>query len=149
MILAAKEVVARERPRWYRDDIRVGVDLRDKQFGFLGITRQNDKGDLTIHLCQPTLNLCKAEDVSQVLFHEFVHVGLWEALEAKHEGIICRRIEHELMANAEVIMAYEDLGYNIRLLMLAVRLYREHYLQAVAFCPREVWELMPAPSILE
>ena len=148
-IAAAQKIVARERPGWYKEDLRIGVDLHRDRAKFLGITRRTDKGDLVFHLCQSTLDLCTAEDVSHVLLHELVHVKLWKPLKVTTPSLLCREIRHELLANAETIIAYDDLGYSPQLLLGAVQLYRKYYLRATLFCPREVWEILPVPLELE
>ncbi len=143
LISAGTELIEEKFPQWYNKDVPLGLDLEDDRN--IGYTYEDNEGTIGIKLTQFALNLCRAEDLSAVLLHEYVHASLWRTLEKEIPNETCNNIRHELMANWTVIQAYEELDYSLVTLGKALNLYDEHYIKGFVMCEPSIYKDLPVP----
>ncbi len=144
-ISGAVEIVRDKFPEWYNEETPIWVDLKDEKN--LAYAKLIEQEPIRIGLTQKALDLCTQEDLASVLLHEYVHVKLWDEIATMaDEDTDCNYIRHELEANLTTAFAYDELGYSIRMLAMALNLYEHYYLEALLKCKAVIFEDMPTPA---
>ena len=148
-VSGAVELVRDKFPEWYNAETPVGVDLKDKDNLAYAI-QVGGQETVIINVTQKALDLCTQEDLASILLHEYVHVALWDEINAIADPASrCSHIRHELKANLTTAFAYDELGYSIRMLAMALNLYEHYYFEALVYCEDAIFEDMPAPPGLD
>ncbi len=112
-----------------------------RKFGEAGV---DDRGVYHVVIGRLGLMLATVEDLATVVLHEFVHVILWEEINARDWSENCKNARQELIANKVVIEHYFKLGYTSHMLGNSRRLYAKAKASALLNqCPAEVMSGMP------
>ena len=145
---AGDELVKSAAPEWYVEGSReipvimqASPNLLRSRLGEAWI---DEEGVYHVVIGRMGLMLATIEDLASVILHEFVHVIIWEEVEAQDWTPECKKARHELMANKVVIEHYLDLGYTPHMLKNSRKLYVEaKALALLNQCPAEVTSDMP------
>lgn len=149
---AADAMVLAAVPEWYVEGtpetpiiMQASPNLLQRRYGEAWLDEQ---GVYHVRIGRLGLMLSIVEDLASVVLHEFVHVIVWEEIEAQDWSENCMSARQELMANKIVIEHYILLGYTPYMLENSYRLYaRAQFKAQVNGCPAEVWIDLPAVPI--
>ncbi len=139
----AQELVKKELPQWYQEDIRVEINIRAK--GRYAYVREAF-GETVIYVTIEALNLELVEDLALVLLHEYVHTKIWKQLEKEIPNNECNITVQELHANYVVLTDGKVLDYTPFMEGESRFLYQHWYFMGWGYCGTEIMEKFPAPK---
>ena len=145
---AADALVLAAAPEWYVEGTReLPVIMQASPnllHGRYGEAWRDDQGVYHVVIGRLGLMLATIEDLASIVLHEFVHVIMWEEIQAQDWIDECKSARQELMANKVVIEHYRKLGYTPYLYRNSHKLYIEAKTKALLNqCPAEVMSNMP------
>jgi hypothetical protein len=144
---AGDELVLAAAPEWYVEgttELPVIMQASPNLLSRYGEAWIDEQGVYHVVIGRLGLMLAIIEDLASVILHEFVHVILWDEIEAQDWSDECKYARHELIANKVVIEHYLKLGYTPYMYKNARTLYAKAKAKALLFqCPAEIMSDMP------
>jgi len=144
---AGDELVLATAPEWYVEGTRempVIMQASPNLLGRFGEAWIDEQGVYHVVIGRLGLMLATIEDLASVILHEFVHVIVWEEVQAQDWTQECKSVRQELLANKVVIEHYLKLGYTPQMLANSRRLYAQAKVKGLfSQCPAEVTNGMP------
>ncbi len=144
---AGDKLVLAAAPEWYVEgtlEMPVIMQASPNLLKRYGEAWIDDEGVYHVVIGRLGLMLATIEDLASIILHEFVHVVLWEEIEARDWTDKCKSARQELMANKVVIEHYLKLGYTPYMYAHARSLYARAKAKALLFqCPAEVMSDLP------
>lgn len=144
---AGDELVLAAAPEWYVEgtpEIPVIVHANPDLLYRFGEAWVDEQGTYHVVIGRLGLMLATIEDLASVLLHEYVHVIVWEEIEAQGWSEECESVRQELMANKIVIEHFFKLGYTPYMLNNSRTLYAQAKAKGLLNqCPAEVTSDLP------
>ena len=148
---AGDELVLATAPEWYVEGTRempVIMQASPNLLGRFGEAWIDEQGVYHVVIGRLGLMLATIEDLASIVLHEFVHVIMWEEIQAQDWTQECKSARQELLANKVVIEHYLKLGYTPYMYENSRKLYAEAKAKALLNqCPAEVMSGMPKVPI--
>jgi len=140
----AEEKVEENFPQWYVPGVKRDLKFDEMAMKYASVSKKMD-GTFVMTIFEPAWDLCAVEDLTLVLLHEYVHIKIWDKLNATVYDPFCRSAMHELYAY-RVELSQDKIKSTLAMRQSSKAGYANNYRKAKSSCPERLLKDFPEPE---